>query len=140
MNLPPNKIEINCPTCRYTFYTNKTYQTDCPQCKTIIDLDKDGKIVGDKVPAYHETAIPILVIASFIISMVIIIDAVLSKNAVDKLTALFVIFIMAPIAYFWLPIRLGYSRKYMGFSFMISLTFILLSLLILNLGNFLLYK
>lgn len=140
MNRPQNFIEIKCPACRHTFYSKQTGQVECLYCKSIIELDKDNKVVDFEPPEYHGTTIMILFIISVIILTVIIGDALMSKNTLGKLTLIGVWVVIQPLLYFWLPIRYGFNWKYMRFGHMIGFTLVLLLLLIINLGNFIRYS
>lgn len=139
MDLPKNMIEIKCPACNQIFYTKKSSQTACYYCKSIIELDKDRDVVGYEPPESHRTALVFLVMISVSLLVIILVDALVSENTVQKLMVVGAVIVMVPMTYFWFPIRHRVGRKYIRFGLMIGVTLILFLLLVINLGNLFFY-
>lgn len=137
MDLPKNIIEIKCPACNQIFYTKKSSQTACYYCKSIIKLDKD--VVGYEPPESHRTSVVYLVMISVSLLVIILVDALVSENTVQKLMVVGAVIVMVPIMYFRFPILHGVGRKYIRFGLMIGVTLILFLLLVINLGNLFFY-
>lgn len=133
-------MKAKCPYCNYSI-DKKSDSIACPMCSTLIKFDKQGNITDYEVAGYHIWMIIVLSIISFVLFVIILIDALFSDNTSDKLILIGAIFISILVGYLLIPINngLGLSRRYSRLPMMLALTLVLFLLLILNINNLIRY-
>ena len=140
--MPPKKEvrEIKCQFCGLEFDV-KTGDNKCPDCGTILRIDRHFRLEGSDEPEAYTTAIYVMIAISILCFFGIVADALLS----DKLEKLIVpvgIVILLPL-YFISGLdrykdfleRVSDARGLRVFSFVIAITLLLILFLILNIMN-----